>query len=209
MLKSAVVGLLSMAVAATAVAENGVQTGQSATIPRNGKTVADSSSATDLRVLGWVEKVRVMPLAATISAKLDSGALTSSMHAEDIETFERDGEPWVRFRIEVDDQRTGRTVSERLERPLYRDQRVRGAGGRDERPVVLLKICVGDTVYEEQFALRDRDNMNYPALLGRRTIQHLGLLDVTSTFLVKPRCGPDSPVQAEGEAKPTGNIGSA
>lgn len=160
-------------------------------------------------VFGWVEKVRIMPLQATVAAKLDSGALTSSMHAEDIELFERNGEEWVRFRVAVEDRRTGKEVSELLERPLYRDQKVRGAGGSDERPVVLLQVCVGNTVYEEQFALRNRENMLYPALLGRRTIQHLGLLDVTSTFLVKPACDENSPVQREDEQAANSGIGNA
>jgi len=71
---------------------------------------------------------------------------------------------------------------------------VRGAGGRDERPVVLMKVCMGDTVYEEQFSLRDREEMNYPLLLGRRTISHLGLLDVRETFLQRPECDEDSPL---------------
>ncbi|MCO6441557.1 MAG: ATP-dependent zinc protease [Nitrococcus mobilis] len=48
---------------------------------------------------------------------------------------------------------------------------VQGAGGEDHRRVVLIwKLCLGDTIYEEQFSLEDRDEMNYPILLGRRTI---------------------------------------
>lgn len=167
------------------------------------------SEMSDRPVYGWVEKVRIQPLGAVVTAKLDSGALTSSMHAEKIEYFERNNEEWVRFRIEVEDSRTGELVQETFERPLFRDQRVRGAGGLDERPVVLLKICVGDTVYEDQFSLRDRDKMLYPALLGRRTIQHLGLLDVTSTFRSKPQCDSDSPVRAQDELEQQGSIGSA
>lgn len=167
-----------------------------------------AGAGAEQQVFGWVEKVRLMPLSATIYAKLDSGALTSSMHAQDIKYFKRGGEEWVRFRIEVEDVETGKMISKRLERPLHRDIALRGAGGRDERPVVLLKLCIGDAIYEEEFSLRDRDNMHYPALLGRRTIQHLGLLDVTQTFRVKPSCDKDSPVQADGENDAKG-IGAA
>lgn len=167
-----------------------------------------SSAGAEQQVFGWVEKVRLLPLPATIYAKLDSGALTSSMHAKDIEYFEKAGKDWVRFRIELEDVETGKVVSRLLERPLHRDVSLRGAGGRDERPVVLLKLCIGNTVYEEEFSLRDRENMHYPALLGRRTIQHLGLLDVTQTFRVQPSCDKDSPVRAHGEADSAG-IGNA
>jgi len=147
-------------------------------------------------VFGWVEKATLKPWDVAVKAKLDSGALTSSLDARDIEVFTKDGEAWVRFRLRLEDQASGETFSHRLALPLYRDLRVRGAGGRDERPVVLMKVCLGGVVYEEQFGLRDREEMNYPLLLGRRSIGHLGLLDVRKTFLSEPDCDENSPFVA-------------
>ncbi|WP_290906399.1 ATP-dependent zinc protease [Halomonas sp.] len=144
------------------------------------------------KVFGWVERATIEPWGVAVNAKLDSGALTSSLDARDIESFEREGEEWVRFRLKLEDTASGEAFTEKLELPLYRDLRVRGAGGRDERPVVLMKLCLGDTVYEEQFSLRDREEMNYPLLLGRRTLSHLGLLDVRETFLQRPECNEES-----------------
>lgn len=144
------------------------------------------------KVFGWVERATIEPWGVAVKAKLDSGALTSSLDARDIETFEREDEEWVRFRLKLEDSASGEAFSEQLELPLYRDLRVRGAGGRDERPVVLMKVCLDDTIYEEQFSLRDREEMHYPLLLGRRTISHLGLLDVRETFLSTPECGEDA-----------------
>ncbi|MGR4069397.1 retropepsin-like aspartic peptidase RloA3 [Billgrantia sp. C5P2] len=143
-------------------------------------------------VFGWVEKSTLEPWGVEVKAKLDSGALTSSLDARDIERFDKEGEEWVRFRLKLEDEANGETFSEWLELPLYRSLKLRGAGGVDRRPVVLMKICMDDTVYEEQFSLRDRGDMNYPLLLGRRTIGHLGLLDVRSTFLTNPDCDEDS-----------------
>ncbi len=155
-----------------------------------------AQAGADDKVFGWVERATIEPWGVAVKAKLDSGALTSSLDAREIETFEREGEEWVRFRLKLEDTASGEAFTEQLELPLYRDLRVRGAGGRDERPVVLMKVCLGDTVYEEQFSLRDREEMNYPLLLGRRTISHLGLLDVRETFLQRPSCDADSPLQA-------------
>ncbi|WP_111413322.1 ATP-dependent zinc protease [Halomonas lactosivorans] len=143
-------------------------------------------------VFGWVEKSTLEPWGVEVKAKLDSGALTSSLDARDIERFDKEGEKWVRFRLKLEDEADGETFTEWLELPLYRSLRLRGAGGVDRRPVVLMKICMGDTVFEEQFSLRDRGDMNYPLLLGRRTIGHLGLLDVRETFLTDPDCGEDA-----------------
>ncbi|WP_249975744.1 ATP-dependent zinc protease family protein [Vreelandella olivaria] len=148
-----------------------------------------TAHAEEPEVFGWVENTIIEPWGIAVKAKLDSGALTSSLDARDIEIFDNDGEEWVRFRLKLEDQASGETFSDEIERPLYREQAVRGAGGRDERPVVLMDICMGDTVYEEQFSLRDREEMIYPMLLGRRTISHLGLLDVRNTFLQSPECG--------------------
>ncbi|MEQ6888687.1 ATP-dependent zinc protease [Halomonas sp. CS7] len=147
-------------------------------------------------VFGWVEKATLEPWGVEVKAKLDSGALTSSLDARDIEMFEKEGDDWVRFRLKLEDEASGETFTERMELPLYRDLRVRGAGGVDERPVVLMNVCLGDTVYEEQFGLRDREEMNYPLLLGRRSIGHLGLLDVSETFLIEPDCSDDAPFVA-------------
>nr|WP_256357572.1 ATP-dependent zinc protease [Halomonas sp. 18071143] len=154
--------------------------------------MASASVQAEDKVFGWVENAFIEPWGIGVKAKLDSGALTSSLDARDIEIFEKDGEDWVRFRLKLEDQASGETFSDEIERPLYREQTVRGAGGRDERPVVLMDVCMGDTIYEEQFSLRDREEMIYPLLLGRRTISHLGLLDVRRTFLQSPECGEDA-----------------
>lgn len=158
--------------------------------------VAQAAFADEDKVFGWVEKATLEPWGVEVKAKLDSGALTSSLDARDIERFEKDDEEWVRFRLELEDEATGDLFSREMELPLYRDLRVRGAGGRDERLVVLMKVCMGDTIYEEQFGLRNREEMHYPLLLGRRSIGHLGLLDVTRTFLNSPNCDESSEVVA-------------
>ncbi|MDR5867771.1 retropepsin-like aspartic peptidase RloA3 [Halomonas koreensis] len=146
-------------------------------------------------VVGWVEKTRILPWGVEVKAKLDSGALTSSMQAEHIEEFQRDGEDWVRFVVEVEDERTGEVVERTFEREVFRRLKVTGAGGVDRRQVVLMTICLGDTRYEEQFSLEDRDDLIYPVLLGRRTLQSLGPLDVTETFLRPPTCDEASPLR--------------
>ncbi|MCH2556448.1 MAG: ATP-dependent zinc protease [Alcanivorax sp.] len=157
---------------------------------------AFSQANTEVKnVFGWIENATLEPMGAKVKAKLDTGALTSSLHAVNVERFEKDDEEWVRFKVKVEDQDRDEMVSETFERPIYRDLTVRGAGGKDDRPVVLMKICFGNTVYEEQFGLDNRSDMLYPVLIGRRTIQHLGVVDVTNTFMHEPKCDEDSPVK--------------
>lgn len=139
-------------------------------------------------VVGWIEKARILPELAAVKLKVDSGALTSSMHAVNIETFTRKGKEWVRYDVPVKDADTDELVRMEFERPVYRRVLVRGAGGKERRPVVKMSICLGDQVYEEQFSLRDRGDMTYPVLIGRRTIEHIGLIDVSETFLLPLEC---------------------
>ncbi|HDZ57420.1 MAG TPA: ATP-dependent zinc protease [Pseudomonas xinjiangensis] len=144
-------------------------------------------------VVGWIEKGRILPEHTAVKIKVDSGALTSSMHAVNIESFKRKGKDWVRYDVPVKDADTDEMVNLEFERPIFRKILVRGAGGTDRRPVVKMSICMGSKVYEEQFSLRDRGDMTYPVLIGRRTIEHVGLIDVSQTFLLPLDC----PVSAE------------
>lgn len=142
------------------------------------------------RVYGWIEKGVVMPAQAVVKMKLDTGALTSSMHARDIELYTIHGDDdGVRFTLELEDERSGKLVKKRMDLEVERYLKVRGAGGQDRRPVVNLDICIGDHVFQEQFSLRDRSNMIYPVLLGRRVLQKIGLVDSGATFLTEPECG--------------------
>lgn len=141
-------------------------------------------------VVGWIEKGRILPEHTAVKIKVDSGALTSSMHAVNIEDFRRNGRQWVRYDVPVKDADTDERVKLKFERPVTRRILVRGAGGEDRRPVVKMTICLGDRVYEEEFSLRDRGDMTYPVLIGRRTIEHIGLIDVSRTFMLPLDCAP-------------------
>jgi len=152
---------------------------------------ADAVMSEDLTgkvVVGWIEKGLILPEQTAVKVKVDSGALTSSMHAVNLERFTREGKRWVRYDVEVKDADTGKRVTMNFERPVYRQITVRGAGGEDYRPVVKMRMCIGNRIYEEQFSLRDRSDMTYPVLLGRRTIEHIGLIDVSDTFMLPLDC---------------------
>jgi hypothetical protein len=51
-----------------------------------------------------------------------------------------------------------------------------------------MELCVGSEMHAELFTLRDRSKMDYPVLIGRRTIAHLGLVDVNRTFVTTLNC---------------------
>lgn len=172
-----------------------------AKVKQNDGETAEETVVRSKVVVGWIEKGRILPEHTAVKIKVDSGALTSSMHAVNIENFKRKGKQWVRYDVPVKDADTGELIDLKFERPVYRRILVRGAGGEDRRPVVKMSICMGDRVYEEQFSLRDRGDMTYPVLIGRRTIEHIGLIDVSRTFMLPLECSSSDEVKEREKQK--------
>lgn len=144
--------------------------------------VAKPVSPELVRVYGWREDIEIKGVNGKLQAKLDTGALTSSIHAEDKEFFERDGKKWVRFVVK--DTRANKTISARLEAPLVRVAKIKEPGGVSiSREVVLLSFRLGDRKFRGEFTLNNRSNMLSPVLIGRRIICDLGWVDASRTHL--------------------------
>lgn len=135
-------------------------------------------------VAGWLEHARLTPGDILLEAKLDTGARTSSLHAQNPRQFKRDGKNWVAFYVTGND---GRRVH--LERPLVRIVRVRSASGVDEaRPAVTLGICIGSVYRVTEVNLVDRSGLAKPLLIGRRFIRGRLRIDVSRRYMLEPVC---------------------
>jgi hypothetical protein len=105
-----------------------------------------------------------------IKAKLDTGAQTSSIHAHDVVEFERDGMPWVRFRVRP--WQRSATDEVEVERPLLDRRRVRSSNGQvQNRLVVELPIVLVGRTITAQFTLTNRDRMGFRMLIGREALE--------------------------------------
>lgn len=136
-------------------------------------------------IFGWVEEVVISRGAFTMHAKLDTGADTSSLDAQDIERFERDGEPWVRFTITGEE--SGQSMT--LERPLFRDVLIkRHKGPSQRRPVVKVPVCLGPFLMDIEVSLIDRSHFNYPVLIGRAAMEGVAVVDGERVMTREPRC---------------------
>jgi hypothetical protein len=134
--------------------------------------------------VGAAEKVKIYPGGITLNARIDTGAVTSSIHAENIEHFTRNGKRWVRFDIPAADN--GRKT---LERRVVRMVRIKRFGGQSiRRPVVELGICLGSHFKIARVNLQDRERRKYPVLIGRRFMADVVLVNPGEEFLVPPSC---------------------
>lgn len=132
--------------------------------------------------MGWLETVFLQPTNLRVTAKLDTGAKTSSLHASHFEHFDKKGDPWVRFSFIPGDDKKPLVI----ERPLVRKAVIKERLSRSStRDVVRLTICKNGKDYETEFTLNDRSNFNYPILLGRSFLADVALVDSSATFLFK------------------------
>lgn len=146
--------------------------------------VMPGAYAESTRVMGWVEPVEILPSGLRISAKLDTGASTSSIDVARYEEFKRAGKTWVRF--SVSDRKGG---SIRFERPVVRISRIRRSDAPTVvRPVIELGVCVGEVYRKTQVNLANRAHLNHPMLIGRRFLKTKILVDPSRKFTSEPRC---------------------
>ena len=138
--------------------------------------------AAEKTTIGWREWLRLPELGdATVKAKVDTGARTSTLHAYEITEFERAGERWVRFRFHPDqrDEETAVSAEARLV-----DQRiVKPSNGQAEvRYVVATDAIIDDERVPIELSLTRRDEMGFRMLLGRRAIRGRFVVDPKRSY---------------------------
>ncbi len=132
-------------------------------------------------VVGEVEKFYLAVPGLILDARIDSGATTSSLHATNIQRFERDGEDWIRFDILNPQSKENIT----LERELSRNAKIIQSNTEDaeRRPVVELPFVIGNHRQTAEFTLSDRSHLTYPVLLGRNVLRDVMLIDVGREYV--------------------------
>lgn len=134
-----------------------------------------------LTVVGAVETVRVDPPGIQLDARIDTGATTSSIHADDKQEFERDGRRWVRFSLsDVSDEEL-----RHIELPVERTVLIKRHNAESARRyVVRMWVTLGDIREQIEVTLADRGDFEYPLLIGRNFLTDTALVDVSRQYLV-------------------------
>lgn len=134
-------------------------------------------------VVGQLEKVYMEPPGITFTARIDTGAETSSLNALDMTKFERDGKPYVRFHIL--NPATGKPVE--LERRIRKHKRIKEHDDESQRrPVVRMRVVLGGIDQRIDFSLVDRSNFEHQVLIGRNFLSDFAVVDVSKQFITKP-----------------------
>ena len=141
-------------------------------------------SMADPTVVGWIEPVKLGSEGLVVPAKLDTGADTSSLNVSDIAWSRRQDGDWVAFDVMGKDNRTIR-----LERKVERMARVKKAsGGTQDRPTVLMGVCLGNTYRVTEVNLTDRSGFKLPFLVGRNFLAGRFAVDSSRMESLEPNC---------------------
>lgn len=132
-----------------------------------------------IRLIGATTTVTEISSGLPFSARVDTGATTCSIHCEAVEIKNADADPKknvgkpIRFLVK---NKEGKTKW--VESKIVDHVTVRTAAQDDERYKVHLKFRWEDVVKRVAVTLDDRQNMQYPLLLGRNFLRDDFLVNV-------------------------------
>lgn len=143
-------------------------------------TAMQMTHAAEKHIYGLNERVYLAEVGLELKAKLDTGAQTSSLSAQDIKHFDKDAEPWVSFRVAIDD-----APPQTFELPLARVSKIKRRDGDItpemqrtyiKRPVVTMTVFMGTQQHAIEVNLTDRSRFEFPMLIGATALQQFNAI---------------------------------
>jgi|TARA_B100000809_G_C14932713_1_gene457470 hypothetical protein len=130
-----------------------------------------------LALLGWREWISLPDLGVDkISAKIDTGANTSSLYATHIKVIEINDEEFAKFRVTYG--KPGHRKFSTTQAPLVGFRKVKSSSGEtEERPVIKTSICIMGQCWKSEVTLTSRQSMQFPMLLGRACLKKRFIVD--------------------------------
>ena len=143
-----------------------------------------SLQAETLPVIGWIEHVQIQARNIILKAKIDTGADNSSIHADNIQVYDKDGATWVRFTL-----RNKENHSADFDLPLVRYAKIKRKRAEPLlRPVVSMGLCIGNNMKKVDINLANREHFKYRMLIGRSYLKDQYLVDSSKQHTIEPDC---------------------
>lgn len=143
---------------------------------------ASAPYAMSKTIYGYIEHATLTEQNISLPAKLDTGAKSSSLHAIDIEKVLIDGKAYVKFAVPY----AGKKVHFTCE--YFGKVHIKARSQEIEhmvRPVVWMKVKLGNQEQMIRVNLTNRANFMYPLLLGRQAIVSFhGIIDPSLKYSI-------------------------
>lgn len=137
----------------------------------------------DKLVIGALEICDLPDLGiSNMTLRVDTGAKTSSLHVDGINTDTRNGRPWVSFDLHPDIHDVEHIV--RCSAPVADIRRVKSSNGdAEQRYVIRTLISMAGLSWPIEITLSNRSDMTYLMLMGRQAMAGKVLIDPSAEFL--------------------------
>lgn len=133
--------------------------------------------------IGWQEWCAFPELnLPAVKAKIDTGAKTSSLHADHLQVFQKDGEDYIRFTVHP--VQKDRKIIRICEAKIKDYRNVTSSNGeREKRYVIETQFNVGDISFKSDITLTTRYGMAYRMLFGKEALKTgKFVVDVAKSF---------------------------
>jgi hypothetical protein len=123
------------------------------------------------KLVGWKEWISLPEIGITaMQCKVDTGAKTSALHAFKVDSFESNGQLWVRFSVHLDEMDLSKIQA--CEAKVVDKRSVTDSSGNiSDRFFIETTLEIGESHYPIQVSLTDRDTMKFNMLLGRSALR--------------------------------------
>ena len=144
---------------------------------------ATKRTSRDLQTIGWRERISLPDFGVHgIKTKVDTGALTSALHAFRPRYSQRDDGEWISF--EIHPRRRSRKDAIRVSAKVVTHRWIRSSNGRRElRPVISTRFSLGDEEWDAEVTLTNRYLMAYRMILGRSAMRGRFMVDSSKSYL--------------------------
>lgn len=132
----------------------------------------------DQKIIGRKEKVTLPDLGLKLVwAKVDTGAYTSSIHAENLEVVESNGKRILQFVPLLPGHKS--YTGDMVTFEQFREKKVKNSFGHAEvRYLIETTFELAGETFMAEFTLSDRSSMRNAILLGRKILRNRFLVDV-------------------------------
>ena len=140
----------------------------------------DEESTTNYKtkqMIGMSEPVSIYPGNIVLTARIDTGANTTSLGAEDLQVVNEDGVRWAHYSV------NGQSLKHKIIKFVWIKQH---NAASQRRPVIKLIVTLADVTQTVDVTLTDRSNFEYKMLIGVNFLYDHFIVDVSQKNITTP-----------------------
>lgn len=130
--------------------------------PNTGSTASKQAD-----ILGPVEEIQINSIDYATPSRVDTGAKSSSLHAQELSRYTRNGEDYIRFQT-VDENGNEYEMNRKIHHLI---KVTNTSGVPEKRYVIREQVELKGRTFWVNINLKDRSNMKYKFLMGRDLIK--------------------------------------